>query len=145
MKPLLVGEAPASPIHHADRPLSGSPARVLCGLLGVEGPDWDAELYERFDCVNLIPRYRDAYPWARSRAVAYAETVPVREVTVLLGRKVAEAFGVSEFYEWRRLPSGTCAIAVPHPSGRNRLLNEEAERERMGAALREALMEEIPA
>jgi len=159
--PLLLGESPSA---RGDRyhafPLSGPPARVLCQLAGippVEGGTtygrWTWALYDRFECRNLIERYADAAPWSAPRARDRAAEVLVElsgDVLVCLGRRVqAAVFGALEeqapgFYEWRNVPllgyvDGLEVVAVPHPSGLNRTLNDLAERDRASATLREAL------
>jgi hypothetical protein len=162
-RPLLVGEGPS---RTGDRwwrfPLSGSPARVLCSCAGWEpqGPasepgSWTWALYERFETVNVFTRWRESSPWsvvaARERAegiwqYAVRERVPA---VVLLGRRTAAAFEVgSDYYAWRGQepeeialggPALPRLVVLPHPSGRNLLLNEPATRERIGRVLREAV------
>lgn len=155
--PLLVGESPS---RSGDRfwrlPLSGAPARVLCQCAGWEadGPaaqlgSWTWALYSRFETVNTIERYADASPWSAPRARERGEAIWVAAVrerrpsVVLLGRRVAAAFGLVDvdFFAWRG--GGGVAmprvVVLPHPSGRNLLLNEPRTRERIGRALREAV------
>lgn len=164
LPPLLIGEAPSK---GGDRyhmfPLSGPPARVLCTLAGIppqpEGSTygrWTWALYEAFECRNLIERYRDADPWSvprtRETAEALLPELPGR-VVVMLGRRVQAAIlgahgvdgsDIPSFHEWNtphlvvgEKPSFT--VAIPHPSGLNRALNDPAERARCGETLREAL------
>lgn len=156
-KPLLVGEAPSK---GGDRywmfPLSGPPAKVLCqaaGIRPVPGGSaygrWTWALYEAFETVNLIERYRDAEPWSVPRARGRARELVEEHgpcVAVLLGRKVAAAWGAEEnpIGEWTGegllvgglpVPEVVC---LPHPSGLNRQLNDPEVRALMGRVLVEA-------
>lgn len=155
--PVLVGESPS---RTGDRywrlPLSGAPARTLCECAGwpPDGPGiggWTWALYERFTTVNVFARYAEATPWSLPRARARADAIVNEAIIeamkwtgdaprfVLLGKRVAAAFGVGhvDFYRVVRLAVGT-AVVIPHPSGRNLLLNSPETRERIGRALREA-------
>lgn len=154
-RPLIVGESPS---RSGDRfwrfPLSGSPARVLCECAGWEphGPaedlgSWTWALYARFVTVNVFERFRTATPWsmprARDRAEAIWQTAVIerRRAVVLLGRRTAAAFDfAAPFYEWRgTTPELPRIVVIPHPSGRNLLLNEPTTRERIGEVLRSAV------
>lgn len=156
--PMLIGEAPS---RGGDRfysfPLSGRPARVLCEMAGIPPLEdgstygrWTWALYERFECVNLFLRYKDATPWSAPAARKMAKALIVDgwhpEVVVLLGKKVSAAvFSALELpqpdpYQWVELDFGMLSIVqIPHPSGLNRVLNDEAERARSGEILREAM------
>ena len=152
-KPLLIGEAPSKTgDRFAEFPLSGNPARVLCNIAEFPpdaegGPGkWTWALYERFECHNLIRRYKDAEPWQpalaqeRAEEILERQDVPERPVIVFLGRKVGTAFGLHDmFFEWRELEDGPVSIMLPHPSGRNRLLNDPGVRAWMGGNLRKAI------
>lgn len=157
-RPVLIGEAPSK---GGDRyhgfPLSGPPARVLCTLAGIphepEGSTygkWTWALYDRFECVNLFRRYADATPWSVPSARARAEEmIPDLKgrVVVALGRRVQtaissvlplpETFGFHAVLH--RPERDVFFVAIPHPSGLNRALNDPAERERCGESLRLAL------
>jgi uracil-DNA glycosylase len=162
-RPLLLGEAPSE---RGDRyhmfPLSGPPARVLCEMAGIppesEGSTygrWTWALYDRFECRNVFDRYAQATPWsapaARDRVHRFARDLDSR-VVVCLGRRVQAAvcgylgIEVEPFYYWRLVGSTRLEpdswlhlVAIPHPSGKNRTLNDRAERARSGDALRAAL------
>lgn len=152
-RPWIVGESPS---RTGDRywqfPLSGAPAKTLCRCAGfppdgdpAEIGSWTWALYERFATINLFVRYAAAYPWrpadARLHAEGILDSIVVAESTraVLLGRRVAAAFGVEhDYFEWTELRDDVRAVVVPHPSGRNRLLNESSVRMAIGVALREA-------
>jgi hypothetical protein len=130
---------------------------------------WTWALYEHFECANLFARYAHAIPWQGDLAtVNFARLIwdarfdVDRDATererprtvVCLGRKVQAAaldwfdghlaLGGDDFYDWnigeRRTDRGLVdLVAIPHPSGLNRLLNDPAERERCGLTLREAM------
>jgi uracil-DNA glycosylase len=154
-KPLIVGEAPSK---GGDRyhmfPLSGPPSKVLCQAAGIPPQPggsaygrWTWALYERFEAVNLIERYRDAEPWSAPRARERARKL-VEEagplVVVLLGRRVATAWGLGEraIGEWGPALVGGLpvpeVICLPHPSGLNRTLNDPDVRALLGRGLVEA-------
>lgn len=118
MKPLLVGEANpygADPYFALyPRPEKASGYRLCSLVLGMR----EAAYLDLFDRVNLCPQ-----SW--SMGVARAEAVRLRSVpafqAVLLGRKVAEAFGLGDvpaFTTWRPGAGsrGWCVL-LPHPSG----------------------------
>lgn len=132
----LVGEMPG-PRSLADAPLfplPGSSGARLARLAGMTHVEYLAS----FERVNLFREPREwSTPAARERAREVAST---RRKLVLLGARVAAAFGV-ETRGWQPDATGSAVCAaVPHPSGRNRVLNEEHERQRVGRTLREALL-----
>lgn len=109
-----------------------------------------------FDAINLVDRASARWMLARGfdvhrlkyptrGAEAFAATLRLEhDVVVLLGRRVAAAFGVDArwpFYEWTFLLRGPCpraerwplvvtdqevtrAVVLPHPSGRSRWWND---------------------
>lgn len=164
--PILLGEAPSK---SGDRyhmvPLSGAVAETLCKLAGIppqaEGTrygQWTWALYEHFECHNLIKRYPGplgrgaALPLytARPLAVTFAEKNEGR-VIVVLGARLKSLFTiVLDNYIWHdaMVTIGThgevhktpCQIvAIPHPSGLNRMMNDQGHRDRSGQVLREAM------
>ena len=85
--------------------------------------------------------------WDRHRATTKASLLRgslmacgERAVIVLLGRRVAEAFGYRrEFFTLGEEPIGRLAyVSLPHPSGRSRVWNDEASVLLAQRALREA-------
>lgn len=150
--PALIGEAPSrTGDYYYHFPLSGAVARRLCGLAGIPplpGESmygrWTWALYECFDCYNVFERYAEATPWDRTRALVRAseigDEIKVKsDAVVLLGRRVQAAFGhESDFYEW--VDHGWFRVAsIPHPSGLNRLLNDDHHRRMCGVTLRAAM------
>jgi uracil-DNA glycosylase len=156
--PLLLGESPSrSGDAYYRFPLSGRVARTLCELAGIP-PDeegttygrWTWALYARFECRNLFQRHAQATPWsvpaARARAITLTAAL-CGDVVVCLGRRVhAAVYGAlgeapPGFHVWETIPllgdeDALRVVAVPHPSGLNRLLNDPAERARVGETLR---------
>lgn len=112
----VVGE---STPRDAPGPLLGRTGVVLAGLSGLSASAW-----RDVRRANLFDRPQDGWPraQARVRAAALRVTCP----TVLLGRRVAEAFGVPD------LPLGAWrgnVTVIPHPSGRNRWYNNPLHRD----------------
>lgn len=150
-------------------PISGAVAETLCKLAGIPPQpggsrygQWTWALYDYFECENLIERYPGvqgrgaSFPTGIARANAIAKREEwARRVVVLLGRRLADVLvderdgSVLPFFEWRermhvvREHDGciiSCqVVAIPHPSGLNRMLNDETTRDRTGAVLREAM------
>lgn len=152
--PLLLGEAPSK---HGDRyhrfPLSGRPARVLCMLASippVEGGtrygQWTWALYDHFECRNVFERYADATPWSKPRAEERVKSIYDElggpRVIVACGRRVQAALGIPpeyDYYEWTDEDDLGRCVVIPHPSGLNRLLNDDAHRASVGVTLRDAI------
>lgn len=125
---------------------------------------WTWALYDHFECMNLIERYPGAqgsgasFPMSIARA-ALVERLPEIEgrVVVLLGARLARLLMPTDtsetFYQWEVSypqsvgPDGelvyqarpTTMVAIPHPSGLNRMYNATQERERAGEVLRQAM------
>lgn len=167
--PIILGEAPSKSgdRYHAF-PCSGAVAELLCKMAGIAPlvgesryGQWTWALYDHFECENLIERWPgpqgrgSAFPddVARPLAKAFAKNNSNR-VVVLLGARlrdlmIDEQFGKPGFYSWcpRMVVRGAgeivlspaMVVAIPHPSGLNRTLNDPAERERCGEVLREAM------
>jgi hypothetical protein len=84
--------------------------------------------------------------WDRERAKVRAAQIlndhagqPER-VLVLLGRKVAEAFGLADMpaFSSRQIIGGPRVVVLPHPSGRNMTWNDPASVARARLAIRTA-------
>src|ERR1044072_108786 len=147
-------------------PLSGAVAQTMCHLAGIpaqpEGTrygKWTWALYERFDCVNAIERH-SAWDSEKAAENLREEIESEREVVVLLGRRPQSAYvrmtypadspvargedGASlGYFQWvvdTNSPSGRREVVViPHPSSRNRMLNNAWERWQTGLALNAAI------
>lgn len=133
-KPLLVGEL--NP-YGSDEQFALYPQPKGCAgwrlchkVMGISSADYMG----KFDRVNLC-----SYEWSDWNAFAAAGEIlkEKRPVLILLGRKVARAFGVSKLKaftiaEW----SETRVLLLLHPSGRCRTWNEPDAIHRARAALR---------
>lgn len=138
MRATIVGEAPGRRGNRT--PLDGPAGDRLARLAGMADR---GELLQRFDAVNLLGRWPGSSgkgaAWPRERSRRAARRRPLRGVCVLLGLRVAGAYGLEAlgFYEW--LDTGRAlAVAIPHPSGVNHLYNDPAHRLLAGQALRAA-------
>lgn len=110
-----------------------------------------SEEYERLTRrMNLFDTPDAGKTWdateAHLQAMRLAGGFEHDERVVLLGGKVARAFTATalELYRWYSVVSAADGrvwwyARVPHPSGRNRLLNDGDERGRMARFLREAV------
>lgn len=132
--PIFIGEAnpygddPYYALH--DYPLTSAGGRLRFKILGVYSRTYLA--CERF---NLCPR-----TWSREQArVRAADLLNTRpgEVLVLLGRKVAEAFGVADVppFATKQIIGGPRLVVLPHPSGLNRLWHEPGAVQRARTAI----------
>jgi len=126
MKPLLVGEInsrndnPAFDLYPLPPEAAGG---RLCKLLGITSRQY----LRTFDRVNLCRN-----KWVASDAKIVARLVNLnRPAVILLGRKVAAAFGMSGAAPFTKTAvkvggRGTVFYTIPHPSGRNRVWNDPA-------------------
>ncbi len=141
MRPLILGEAPGRGDGEA---LGGAAARMLTRVLELDVADHDDPrevLLERFDLENLLSEY----PGGQGRGAAFPRALvittvrdrPLKGVTVLLGARLAAAYGIPFWGEWRHT-STTPTAAIPHPSGLNYLMNRKDVRERAASVLRSA-------
>lgn len=145
---LLVGENPGANTH-PDLPLFPWPERSSAGRLlemsGLTAGQYLGGLYRR----NLVDEPR----WSRSAGAHRARSIvtalfemPKGLRVVLCGSKVARAFGLRvEWWTPVRLDSRQTCVVVPHPSGLNRVYNDDSARARTGAWIRwAAIGEERP-
>lgn len=155
MKPLLVGEAPG-PNGDPEKPLEGRPAMRLAKCMDfAEEISFDskiaaARLRDLFDVRNLIDRPMERVEgskgteWpedeARRAALQLGLLVEREQPVVLLGKRVAKAFGLnSDFFAWTPDQKLAPMVVIPHPSGIVRLWNEAQTRVGTGAVLWQAL------
>ena len=132
MRPLVVGEAPSRTSDPAD-PITGRCGAKIAALAGLTVD----EFADRFERANLL----DAYPgkldgskgtlWdpisAKKRAdEIVGERFGASRYVVLLGRRVATAFGVGrvDYMEETAAIRGAAVVVLPHPSGINRWYND---------------------
>lgn len=137
---LLIGESPSKAGTPDDQALAGRIGKRLAELLGVP-----LTIYlEGFARVNLLPDFIGkrpgvaAAPWPAQEASEAADQLiqsgllSGRPCVILLGKRVAQAFGLANS-QWftpldLKLPDQANAIAIvaPHPSGANRWWNDPA-------------------
>jgi hypothetical protein len=102
------------------------------------------------DVANLLPAWPgyaptkgDRFPTREARRAAdqVLECDRQHGTLILLGRGVAEAFGLADlpFFKWRRLADGRLVVVIPHPSGVSRWWNEASRRAAARAYLRAAV------
>lgn len=136
MKPLIVGEAP-SKNEITERPIEGRIGRRLAACCDMS---LDAFL-AHFDRVNLLHVRQDTrekgfeFDGAAANHAAIqmrADNAFVKDrIVLLLGRRVAMAFGCPQGYFERWFIDEAEAYVLPHPSGVNRWWNMAANEERM--------------
>jgi len=137
-KPLLIGEA---------NPYSGNPklalfpwpassaggrlCRVVLGLAPRQYIRW-------FDRVNLCAGEWNAREAREAAKQIFVDRFKPERVNVLLGAKVARAFGYD--FEPFLVERGSCGsvVILPHPSGRCRTWNEPGAVDRAREALRKS-------
>lgn len=133
-RPLLIGEAPARTTPKDFPPFFGrerSAARLWEIGLRVSR---EAGRPGNVDAINLIPEWPGA-KWpvdvARgcARQLVFGKKLAGRKRVVLVGRRVARAFGIDddrEWFKWFYLKTGDVMLfaTMPHPSGLNRWWNE---------------------
>ena len=141
-RPLLVGEANPHSVdpRHALWPTPpGAAGGRLMRALGMSRGDY----LGTFDRANLF--IRPPAKWSVAAARARAEELLKRAdgaVIVLLGARVASAFGAAHLAEFTIGPdlSGRQTFArLPHPSGRCRAWNEEGAEQRLRSLMDDVL------
>lgn len=154
-RPLILGEAPSrSGDKHWRFPLSGAVGERLCTWAGLE-PEVGGSRYghfywplrKAFELRNLIERWPggqglgSAFPMPEAR-MAWEGLMPSLRgrVVVLLGARLA-ATAQLRLHDWGRwqFPLWCGAVvAIPHPSGLNRLYNATEMHDLASATLRQA-------
>lgn len=147
-RPVLVGEAPAGSGHEPQPALEGRAGRTLARLIGVSYEEYLDGFERRNVFETPVEGRRWSRPSARLRGMQMASMFRHGDRVILLGRRVADAFGAGELplYEmlsYQRVMTGETFWVgrVPHPSGLNRQLNDPRERDRAGRFLREVMRE----
>lgn len=128
---MLIGEMPGRTTS-PDLPLFPYPRNSAGGRLLKMSGLTIGEYLGRLIRINLIPHYAEKWDpeGARIRAEWLVKNSPVDRI-VLLGQHVGAAFGFSSFFHHETVNDKTL-VCIPHPSGRNRVYNDE--RARLGAA-----------
>lgn len=144
---VLIGEAPGGSgdtVRPALVPFPRtSTAGRLAEMMGLSRLAFmQLERHNLFNTANEGKRWN--YKEATTRAERLAHSFIDGDRVILLGSKVAHAYGLLDlpYFEWRTqlVEGGSIQVAfVPHPSGRNRVLNDPETRERMARFLREAV------
>lgn len=129
MKPLLIGEAP-SKNEVTPRPLEGRVGKRLAACCNMP-----LEAYlEHFDRTNLLSVRQDTKEKgfefdlraAKVAAEALVSGFKKGQIVVLLGGRVAEAFGIHDHYfTWCQINEADVTI-FPHPSSVSRWWNDPA-------------------
>ncbi len=137
MRPLLIAEAPGMR-NGRTRPLDGPSGTRLAACMGLT----IEEMRARFNVRNLLAEWPGAcgagsrFPMHAARYAAARVRVAGKPYVILLGKRVASAFGVcAPFLEWCEV-RGIRAAVVPHPSGVNHWWNEQANRDAASSFLR---------
>jgi uracil-DNA glycosylase len=149
MKPLIIGEAPG-PNGDPAKPLDGRPAQRLleCMQATSAGEEFTRTLGALFEIRNLLdepaarPEGSKGTDWnedaARLAALKLVVLVERGQPTVLLGKRVAKAWGKqTDYWDWSP-NSVRPVVVIPHPSGIVRLWNDPVTRVRAGYALWQA-------
>lgn len=142
---LVIGECPGPNSHWAlplfPWPYESSAGRLMA-MSKLSPAQYLGGLYRR----NLVDDQRWLGSAARNRArelltALFDHSRKLR--VVLLGLKVADAFGVrGEFWSPTRLDSRQRVVVVPHPSGLNRMYNDATNRRLTGRWVRWAAIGE---
>ena len=110
--------------------------RLCHKVLGIDARDY----LRAFERVNLLQGPRWSVPKARAAASALVQRTdggwsrPGGRPLVLLGRRVAAAFGLGDILPFTRVPIGEWTfVLLPHPSGRCRAWNDPGSFERARA------------
>jgi hypothetical protein len=140
-RPLLVGEINGRTDNSAldlyPLPPTAAGGR-LCKLLGITSRQY----LHTFDRVNLCHNH-----WNMTDAKILAKLVDLnRPAVILLGRKVAAAFGMAGPAQFTKTAvavgkRGTVIYTIPHPSGRNRVWDDPANVTRLRRLLSPLLRE----
>ena len=132
MKPLIVGEAP-SKNQDPERPVEGRIGKRLANCAGLPYDDF----LQHFERVNLLHERQEVngkgfvfdLHKAHGTAIVICTKLEPGRVVLLLGHRVAKAFGIkTAYFKPQRLQDlfEMTAFVVPHPSSINRWWNSRA-------------------
>jgi len=129
MKVLFLGQAPGAGWDNNSVPLGGRNARKLGSLVSMSGDEFLAS----FDTANLLNEYPgaagsgDYFPMQKAKKVAATMRFDEYDLIVMLGRNVQTALGFPAADWFEEINRGkTTFVSFPHPSGRNRWWNSDA-------------------
>jgi len=106
---------------------------------------WGKSFPQAAHALNLLPPapLRAKWPREQARKVAFrvlSQLSPSYDVTLLMGRRVAQALDVDEAWRFGELICCEVKLVVlPHPSGLNRIWNDSQEISRLAHTLKEVL------
>lgn len=152
---MVVGQAPSRPSAQAARPFSGPGGRTLFRWLAEAG--WDEETFRATQYFTAVTKCfpgrtpdgrGDRVPTATERELCRPflerELALLRPALVVTLGRVAAAWFLGDDVRLDDLvgtvwedAEGRAVLPLPHPSGRNRWLNDPANRERLRQALAE--------
>lgn len=146
MRPLIIGEAP-SKNEVPPTPLGGRVGRRLAACCGITLE----EFLVRFERVNLLDVRQDTREKGfefDATAAAHAASLLIRHklfdeprLVLLLGRRVAQAFGCDVGYFNRWFINQAEAYVLPHPSGVSRWWNSVENQQHAAAFMRSIIAE----
>lgn len=125
-RPLIVGEAPSA-TSDPETPISGECGKRLARYASLSLSDFQA----KFARMNLIMKYpgkdegSKGTRWDAATAKRFADVVDSKDrLVILLGLRVAAAFGFKADYLEEKPYRGGLFVIVPHPSGINQWYNK---------------------
>lgn len=137
----LVGEAPGGVGGDQRPPLdpSGESGRRVMLMMGLDREKYLARTERR----NLFQTPDEGHHWNPEKAALAADMMRFKkgDRVILLGLRVAHAFKLDAWplFTWFQENNGHWLARVPHPSGRNRKLNDLELRAEMELFLRESV------
>lgn len=138
----IVGTWSPTGVPFDDSTLSG---RRLVEWSGLESR---SELAERVELANVLSGDPSHAELARVEAEKYSLRVGRRDRTIVVGtetlrllgsRAFPPGFDYPEWLEWYDSRCGARCALLPHPSGKNRMINEAGVRDRCAAFVAEAV------
>lgn len=142
MKPLIIGEAP-SKHGDPDKPIEGKIGNRLAHAGGITFEDYMA-CFERVNLLHVRQEYSGkGSAFNKAEALEHANKLQKQFVAgrtiLLLGKRVAEAFGLNGDYFDVHFVNDAHVYVIPHPSGVNRWWNDPENRSRMEEFMHEVI------